>query len=291
MRFVFIQAEKAHFPVVTLCRVMQVSRSGLYAWQRRKPSPRAVANRALGAKIEDVHRQSRRTYGSPRVRAALLRDGETASRHRVARLMRQMGLAARRRRRFVRTTDSNHAFPIAPNVLQRDFNPKGLNQVWATDITYVATGEGWLYLAVVIDLFSRMVVGWAMGENIDRHLVLRALDMALVGRGPPAGLIHHSDRGSQYASDDYQAALRPRGITCSMSRKGDCWDNAVVESFFATLKIELIYRSDFTTRNEARQAIFEYIAVFYHRQRLHSTLGYVTPLEYERAFKSSALAP
>jgi putative transposase len=197
---------------------------------------------------------------------------------------------ARRKRRKVRTTDSNHAHPVAPNVLERDFSPVQPNRTWATDITYVWTGEGWLYLAVVLDLFSRMVVGWSMSEHIDTKLVLGALEMALEGRQPPQGLIHHSDRGSQYASAEYRQALASRGIQCSMSRKGNCWDNAVVESFFSSLKMELVYLTDFATRHQARSELFEYIEVFYNRKRRHSSLGYLSPRDYERAILPDRLA-
>jgi putative transposase len=207
---------------------------------------------------------------------------------RVARLMRQKGLAARRKRPFVRTTDSKHAHPVAPNVVARDFLPPGPNRTWAGDITYVWTAAGWLYLAVVLDLFSRRVIGWSMGERIDRQLPLAALDMALTGRAAPA--LYHSDRGSQYASEDYQRRLAERGITCSMSRKGNCWDNAVVESFFSSLKMELVHTRSFRTREEARLALFEYIEVFYNRKRLHSSLGYVSPAEYEHAADAQRLA-
>jgi transposase InsO family protein len=283
VKFGFIQAEKAHYPVALLCRVLGVSRAGYYAWEGREASARQKANAALAERIRRVHQQSRCNYGSPRVHAELKAQGEHVGRHRVARLMREEGLRARRRRRFVRTTDSKHGLPVAPNVLARDFRPPGPNRVWATDITYVPTREGWLYLAVVMDLFSRRIIGWAMGECIDRHLVLVALDMALKGRRPPEGLLHHSDRGSQYASEDYQRALAARGIRCSMSRKGNCWDNAVVESFFSTLKTELVHRVDFLTRAAAKSALFEFIEVFYNRKRRHSSLGYVSPAEFELA--------
>ncbi len=283
MKFGFIQAEKAQYPVALLCRVLGVSRAGYYAWEGREESARQKANAALAERIRQVHQQSRGNYGSPRVHAELKAQGEHVGRHRVARLMREEGLRARRRRRFVHTTDSKHGLPVAPNVLARDFRPPGPNRVWATDITYVPTREGWLYLAVVMDLFSRRIIGWAMAECIDRHLVLAALDMALKGRRPPEGLLHHSDRGSQYASEDYQRALAARGIRCSMSRKGNCWDNAVVESFFSTLKTELVHRVDFLTRAAAKSALFEFIEVFYNRKRRHSSLGYVSPAEFEQA--------
>jgi len=224
------------------------------------------------------------------VHAELRARGQRVSRKRVARVMGEHGLAARRRRRYVATTDSRHQQPVAPNVLERRFTPGQPNSTWVTDITSVGTRQGWLYLAVVLDLFSRKVVGWSMSQNIDRHLVLGALDMALQGRQPPRGLLHHSDRGSQYASADYRHALAARGIECSMSRKGNCWDNAVVESFFSTLKQELVYTTDFATHEQARLALFEYIEVFYNRQRRHSTLGYVSPVQFELAALPQKLA-
>lgn len=290
MRFAYIQAKKASYPVALLCRVLEVSRAGYYAWEGREVSARQKANAALAERIRQVHQDSRRTYGSPRVRAELKAQGQQVGRHRVARLMREAGLRARRRRRFVPTTDSKHGLPVATNVLARDFNPPQPDRVWATDITYVPTREGWLYLAVVLDLFSRRVIGWAMDSSIDRHLVLSALDMALRGRSPPEGLLHHSDRGSQYASEDYQRALAERGIRCSMSRKGNCWDNAVVESFFSTLKTELVHEMDFLTREAAKSALFEFIEVFYNRKRRHSSLGYVSPAEFEKAASQVPLA-
>ncbi len=290
MRFTAIQEEKANYPVAMLCRVLEVSRAGYYAWEGRETSARQKADAALVERIRQVHESSRRTYGSPRVRAELKAQGQRVGRHRVARLMRRAGLRARRRRRFVHTTDSKHGLPVAPNVLARDFNPPAPDRAWATDITYVPTREGWLYLAVVLDLFSRRVIGWAMDSRIDRHLVLSALDMALKSRRPPAGLVHHSDRGSQYACADYQRALAARGIRCSMSRKGNCWDNAVVESFFSTLKTELVHDRDFPTRESAKAALFEFIEVFYNRQRRHSALGYVSPVEFEKTASQVSLA-
>jgi putative transposase len=290
VKFELIDAQKARFPLSFMCRQLGVSRAGFYAWKRRPESERQKADRALAAEVAAVHQRSRGTYGSPRVHAELRARGHRVSRKRVARLMSQQELAARGRRRFVRTTDSRHAQPVAPNLLERDFSPGQPNSSWATDITYVWTRQGWLYLAVVLDLFSRLVVGWAMGEHIDRHLVLRALDMALKGRQPPRGLVHHSDRGSQYASDDYQQALASRGIQCSMSRKGNCWDNAVAESFFSSLKMELVHDADFATREQARAALFEYIEVFYNRQRRHSSLGYLSPVDFELAALPQKLA-
>ncbi|WP_152622440.1 IS3 family transposase [Archangium violaceum] len=283
VKFEFIDAEKAHFPVDFMCQQLGVSRSGYYAWKERPESERHKADRALAEVVTRIHQDSRGTYGSPRVHAELRARGQRVSRKRVARLMNEQELAARKRRRFVSTTDSRHNQPVAPNILERNFSPGQPNSTWATDITYVETKQGWLYLAVVMDLFSRKVVGWSMSENIDRHLVLNALDMALKGRQPPRGLLHHSDRGSQYASIDYQQELAARGIQCSMSRKGNCWDNAVVESFFSSLKQELVYTTAFATHEQARLALFEYIEVFYNRQRRHSSLGYVSPVDFELA--------
>jgi len=290
VKFEFIEAQKAHFPVDFMCEQLGVSRSGYYAWKERPESERHKADRALAEVVTRIHRDSRGTYGSPRVHAELRARGQRVSRKRVARLMNEQDLAARKRRRFVRTTDSRHNQPVAPNILERNFSPGQPDCTWATDITYVETKQGWLYLAVVMDLFSRKVVGWSMSERIDRHLVLNALDMALKGRQPPRGLLHHSDRGSQYASTDYQQALAARGIECSMSRKGNCWDNAVVESFFSTLKQELVYTTDFATHEQARLALFEYIEVFYNRQRRHSSLGYVSPVDFELAALPQKLA-
>jgi putative transposase len=290
VRFEFIDAQKAHFPIEFMCEQLEVSRSGFYAWKWRPESLRQQEEQQLAEEVAQVHQESRGTYGSPRVHAEMRARGRKVSRKRVARLMKKQKLQARKRRRSVRTTDSNHSNPVAPNVLERDFSPDKPNSTWATDITYVWTGEGWLYLAVVLDLFSRMVVGWSMSEHIDTKLVLGALEMALEGRQPPQGLLHHSDRGSQYASAEYQQALASRGIQCSMSRKGNCWDNAVVESFFSTLKLELVYLTDLPTRHQARLEILEYLEVFYNRRRRHSSLGYLSPWEYERAALPAKLA-
>lgn len=290
MRYVFIRAEKANYPVTVLCRVLQVSRPGFYAWFKRPESKRASTSRVLRARIRAVHEKSRGTYGSPRVHAALVSEGRRVGRARVAKLMRCEGLRARRRRRFVKTTDSRHDLPVAGNVLDRNFTATEPNRVWTTDITFIWTTEGWLYLAVIIDLFSRLVVGWSMSERIDRQLVLTALGMAKARRWPAAGLLHHSDRGSQYASEDYRKALEAGLMICSMSRKGNCWDNAVAESFFSTLKMELVYRTDYSTREAARASIFEYIEAFYNRERRHSSLGYLSPVEFEREAVHAKLA-
>ncbi len=281
MRYRFIAAEKALYPIALLCRLLQVSRSGYYAWCRRKESRRKAANRALLKQIERIHQQSQRRYGSPRIHQALQAEGVPAGRHRVARLMRQAGIHAQRRRPYRRTTDSAHDQPVAPNVLQRDFHSETPNEKWAADITYIPTQEGWLYLAVVLDLYARRVVGWAMSERLKEDLTLQALDMAIRQRQPPHGLLHHSDRGRQYASKAYRRRLSQQGIQASMSRVGNCWDNAVVESFFATLKTELIHQQDYPTREQARLAIFEYIEGFYNTHRCHSAIGYLSPAQFE----------
>jgi transposase InsO family protein len=283
VKFELIGQEKAHFPIAFMCRQLGVSRAGYYAWEKRPESARAREERALEVQVAEVHQQSRRTYGAPRVQRELRRRGVRVAKKRVARLMRSQHLVARARRRYVCTTDSRHAHAPAPNVLKRDFSPPAPDATWATDITYVPTAEGWLYLAVVMDLFSRRIAGWATSARIDRYLVLAALDMALAARRPPAGLVHHSDRGCQYACADYQAALASRGLVPSMSRKGNCWDNACVESFFSSLKTECVYRQRFSTHAAARLALFDYLEVFYNRSRLHSHLGYVSPAEYEAA--------
>ena len=289
MRFAFIQAEKAQYPVATLCRVLDVSRSGLYAFSRRRESRRSRQNRLLLFQIRDAHHESRRTYGSPRVHAELRDCGVRVGRNRIARLMRLDGLKARHRRRFVLTTRNDPNLPVAPNVLQRNFSPAAPNRAWAADITYIRTLEGWLYLAVVLDLYSRRVVGWATSARIDRDLVLAALAMAVERRAPTKGLVHHSDQGCQYASWNYQRTMRTLGIVCSMSRRGNCWDNAVVESFFSTLKTECVYRTSFATRQQARSALFDYVETFYNPKRRHSALGYVSPMQFEQRSSTEKL--
>ena len=281
MRYQFIKAEKAQFPVLVLCRTLRVSTSGYYAWRDRPESPRRQTDRRLLTAIRAVHQSSRGTYGSPRIHAELREQGHGVGRHRVARLMREDGLRARKRRRFRKTTQSSHPHPVAPNLLGRRFDVEGPNRAWVTDLTYVWTLQGWLYLCVILDLFSRRVVGWSMDSRIDQHLTLSALRMALSHREVAQGLVHHSDRGSQYAAGAYRKVLTAHGLECSMSRKGDCWDNAVAESFFATLKVELIHRSVSVSREQARNAIVEYIEAFYNRRRRHSYLGYVSPVEFE----------
>jgi transposase InsO family protein len=276
-----------------MCRVLAVSPAGFYAAQRRAPSARATRDQALRVKVREAHSRSRRRYGAPRVHAELQAQGERVGKKRVARLMRDDGIAGRRPRRWVRTTDTRHAEPLAPNVLERQFGVEqvaGPNRVWVSDLTYVPTREGWLFLAIVLDLAARRVVGWAMRETLDAELALAALRMALADRRPAAGLVHHSDRGSQYACGDYRALLAAHGLVASMSKKGDCWDNAVAESFFATLEIELILEADWLTRDAARQAIFAYIETWYNRERRHSSLGYRSPVQYEAEVFNHGLA-
>jgi putative transposase len=281
VRFAFIAAEKAFFPVALLCQVLQVSRSGFYAWQIRPPAARTQQNQRLAISVAAIYTHSHGRYGSPRVHAELCGSGQRTGRKRVARLMRMQGLRARPRRRYRRTTDSGHGLAIKGNVLARRFAAAQPNAGWVTDITYLWTLEGWLYLAVILDLFSRRVVGWSMSESLERGLVLDALKMALAERQPPPGLIHHSDRGSQYASHDYQQMLAQHGMIASMSRRANCWDNAVAESFFATLKMELVYQTQWSTRDQARTAVFEYIELFYNRRRRHSAIGYLSPYQFE----------
>ena len=281
MKFVFIAAEKAVYPVGVLCDVLGVSRSGYYAWSGRPEPARATSDAQLKAQIAVVHEKSRSTYGSPRVHAELRGKGVRVGKKRIERLMREDGIKARQKRRFRHTTDSNHTHPIAPNVLGRQFTVTVPNKVWVTDVTYIATDEGWLYLAAILDLFSRRVVGWATSATNDRALALDALELALRARRPAAGLLHHSDRGSPYASEDYREALHKRGLVASMSRSGDCWDNAVAESFFATLKTELVDHERYPTRAAAMASIGDYVERFYNPARLHSHLGYKSPIEFE----------
>lgn len=287
MRYEFIRAEKVRFPVRLMCRLLEVSRSGFYAWLKRRDSLE-LNDRQLLQLIREIFAQSHETYGSPRIYRELRARGVRCDKARVERLMRENEITPPRKKKYRVTTDSNHKNPVAPNVLQRDFTSPAPNRRWVSDITYVWTWAGWLYLAVVLDLFSRRVVGWAMDSRLDTEsLTLNALHMALRNRAPDRGLIHHSDRGTQYTSGDFRKVLDARGIVCSMSRRGDCWDNAVAESFFATLKLDLIFRRTFRTRREARQAIYRYIEVFYNRQRRHSYLGYHSPAEFEELASSA----
>ncbi len=276
-----MEMHKDQFSTTAMCRVFGVSKSGYYAWVRRPESQRSLDDDKLGNEIERVHKESKQTYGSPRIHAELRSNGIRCGRKRVARLMRDRDLSPKSAKKFKVTTDSGHKLPVAENLLDQKFEQQDCNQTWAADITYVWTGQGWLYLAVVLDLFSRRVVGWSMQRTMTRDLVLSALKMAIGSRRPGSNLLHHSDRGSQYASGDYQQMLGRFGITCSMSRKGNCWDNAPVESFFATLKRELVHHKYYHTRDEARADIFEYIESWYNRKRLHSSLGYMSPCDYE----------
>jgi putative transposase len=283
-----MEAYRKEMGVTRLSRVLSVSRSGFYAWRRRPEGVRSRERRELLGAIRKIHEEVDQVYGAPRMVRELRADGHRCARHRVARIMRSAGLRARRRLgRRPRTTDSKHALPVAPNVLSQKFTVEVPDRVWVGDITYLRTGEGWLYLAVLLDLYSRRVVGWALDRNIDRSLALRALTMALDRRRPDPALLHHTDRGSQYASTDYQLELEEAGLRCSMSRKGNCYDNAVAESFFATLKKELAHHRRWRTRDEATPAIFEYIEGFYNRRRRHSALGYRSPVEYEEAMRTA----
>ena len=277
-----MEAEKASFPIAVMCRVLGVSRSAYYAWRHRpQVSELAKRNAALLKQIRGVHERSRGTYGSPRVHRQLPRESMRVGRKRVERLMREHGLRGRVRRRFRVTTDSNHTLPVAPNTLNREFEVDTPDRVWAGDITYIRTKTGWCYLAVIIDLYSRLVVGWSLAEHMRTELIENALLTALGQRNPSPDLLHHSDRGSQYASTGYRNQLSKRRIEVSMSRRGNCWDNAVVESFFGTVKQELVHHEQCANIVEVRSAIHDYIEVFYNRQRIHSSLGYRTPTEVD----------
>lgn len=282
MRFALIDAAKEEFPVHRLCRVLGVSQSGYFAWKGRPACRRQHEDMVLLAHVRSAFALSNGTYGSPRMTRELQDGGLAVGRRRTARLMRENGLRARQTRRFRRTTDSHHAWPIAPNLLDQDFSAERPNQKWGSDISYIWTREGWLYLAVVIDLFARRVVGWAMADRLHRELALTALRKALIMRRPAPGLIHHADRGSQYCSADYQAELRNHGLLISMSGKGNCYDNAMVETFFKTLKSELVWRTMFETRRDAEQAIGRYIDGFYNPIRRHSALDFTSPAQFEK---------
>lgn len=288
MRYRFVDENKRIFEVGVMCGVLQVSRSGYYAWRDRPTSPRAVESSRLGALVAEVHAASRKNYGAPRVHAELRARGEKCGRHRVARLMRERELHGRVRRRYRTTTKSDPRARVAPNLLARDFRAAGPDQAWVGDITYLWTREGWMYLAVLIDLYSRRVVGWSMSERMPVGLTLAALEMAVGRRGSLAGLVHHSDRGSQYTAKGYQGRLGELGVRSSMSGKGNCYDNAVAESFFHSLKTELMDEMPFERRAEARAKVFDYIEVFYNRQRRHSTLGYLSPVAFEQSAQKVA---
>jgi len=283
VRYRFIEEHRAQWPVRLLCQVLGVSAGGYYAWRDRPASAQEQRREALVVAIRAIHQEVKQRYGSPRVHAELVARGQACCVNTVAKLMRAHGITAKTQRNFRCTTDSNHDRPVADNLLERQFEPTAANRAWVADITYIPTREGWLYLAAVEDLYSRQIVGWSMGERITSRLVVDALEMAVSRRLPGEGLVAHSDRGSQYASEHYQRLLEKHGITCSMSRRGDCWDNAPMESFFASLKKELVHHEDYQTRAEARASVFEYIEVFYNRLRRHSALGYLSPVEYEQA--------
>ena len=283
MKYQFVAAYQAEHRLTRLCQTLGVSRSGYYAWRRRPASPRTRANARLVGQMQQLHRQTKERYGAVKLWRALLASGVACGRHRVARLRRQYGLMARRVRRF-RVVIEHHQFaPPAPNRLQQVFVAPAPNRIWAGDLTAIATRAGWVYLAVILDLYSRRVIGWAMSPRPDQHVALTALQMAMTHRRPRPGLIHHTDQGATYTSVAYQRQLVQTGLVASMSRKGNCYDNAVVESFFSTLKNELVHERDYHTREEAQAEVFEFIEVFYNRQRLHQTLGYVSPVQFEGA--------
>jgi putative transposase len=290
VRYALIDAHRARYPVRMMCELLGVSRSGYLAWRGRGPSPRARENARLLGEVRAIHSASDGNYGSPRVYEELRAQGNVVSLNRVRRLMNKHGIAARHKRKFRATTDSRHKLPVAPNRLGQHFVAERPDQVWLTDVTYLWTEEGWLYLACVLDLYSRLIVGWAMSERNDRHLVIAALGMAYFQRRPAPGLIHHGDRGSVYCSHDYQKQLDHYGMVCSMSGKGNCYDNAPMESWFKTLKVERVNGRRYATREQARSDVFSYIETFYNPRRRHSSLGYVSPREFERRFAAKGAA-
>ena len=286
MRYAWIQEHTKTFPVAVMCRVLQVSTSGYYDWLGRKPSSQQQRREQIAQQAAHSYFESKRIYGYRKVYQDLLEGGVLCCEETVRRIMRRIGLYSRIKGKFVVTTDSGHDLIVAANLLDRNFTAEMPNQKWVADITYVATDEGWLYLAAVMDLFSRRIVGWAMSEHIDASLVVSAMAMALSQRRPEVGLLHHSDRGSQYASDVFQELLQDNGIVCSMSRKGDCWDNACMESFFGSLKTEWVTVKKYKTRDEAEKDIFKYIELFYNRKRRHAALGYLSPAAYEESYET-----
>jgi putative transposase len=288
MRYTLISENKGGFKIGRMCKALDVSRSGYYAWRKRPESKRSRENRKLAAQIKVIHMDKyKKAYGSPRIYKELDEKGISCSPNRVARVMKKEGIRAIVPRKFKATTNSKHNFPVAPNLLKQDFNVKEPNKVWLADITYIRTSEGWLYLASVMDLGSRRIKGWAMSDRITQELTLNALDMAITNNPDTNNIIHHSDRGSQYACNEYRKHLKKNGLICSMSRKGNCWDNAPMESFFHTLKTEWAYRFKYKTRKEAKASLFGYIEIFYNRQRRHSALQYMNPCQYEE-FKMAA---
>jgi putative transposase len=292
VRFAFIDAEKARYPIATLCRCLDVSESGYHAWKKRPPSKLATENERITAHLRAEFKRSRETYGSPRLTDELRDGGIKAGRHRVARLMREAGIRAKKPRRFKKTTDSRHDLPRAPNLVERRFDEIATapNKLWVSDLTYIWTWQGWVYLCVFLDVFSRKIVGWALDETMEAHVVTRAAQMAIARRSPLPGLIMHSDQGSQYASHLYRDLVEEHEFLRSMSRKGDCWDNAVAESFFATIKGDLLDRRSWATRAQVESAVSEWIEVFYNGQRRHSALGNVSPVNYERLTREAHAA-
>lgn len=288
MRFAFIHAEKASFPVAAMCRLFEVTRQGYYAYVNRPPCQRVRDDAELCGTAREIFEESKATYGSPRVHRELRARGHRVGKRRVERLLRGMGLTPPRPRRHCKTTTRDDSHPVAPNLLARVFEAQRPNERWVTDITYIWTQQGWVYLAAILDLFSRAIVGWAVDTTLSTRLPMAALDAAIQRRRPDAKLLHHSDRGCQYTSKEYRVALKSLGITVSMSRTGNCWDNAVAESFFATLKGELLHRREWRDGYEIREAVFEYVEVFYNRRRLHSTLDYKTPAQVEEEFQQAA---
>jgi len=288
--YAFIAVEKAQHSISRLCRLLGVSRSGYYAWCRRKPSRRSRVDQALTAQIRTIHQQSRTTYGAPRIHAELRAQGVRCGRKRVARLMRQTGLVGCHRRRRRSLTRRATADVVAPDLVQRRFRASAPNQLWVADLTYLPTAEGWLYLAVILDAFQRQIVGWAMASHLRVELVIEALELALWRQQPPSGLIHHSDRGSQYTALAFGQRLQRSGLVASMGRAGDAYDNALVEAFFATLKSELAALQPWPTRQAARTAVFDYLECWYNPQRRHSALGYLSPIEYERRWQLNQVA-
>lgn len=284
MRYAWIDSQRDSYPLQTLCEMLDVSTSGYADWKKCGGPTHWLSDEQLLALIRAVHAEYRQAYGSPRITAELKSRGIPASLERVKRLMKENGIRAKHKRRYKATTDSKHALPVAPNLLERQFVASGPEQVWTADITYIPTRDGWLYLAVVMDLYTRMIVGWSMDSRMTRELVMDALRMARFRRKPRPGMLHHSDRGSQYCSHDYQALLSEYGMVASMSRKGNCWDNAPMESFFNSLKNERVFHEDYETRAKAKQDLFEYIEVFYNRRRRHSALGYRSPEQHYAAW-------
>lgn len=282
MKYQFIKRHRLEFPVVKMCRVLGVVASGYYSWLKHPKSKREQENEMLLEKIQEIFNKNKGRYGSPRITDDLREQGHQCGKNRIAELMRQNGIKAKGKRKYKVTTDSEHSKQVAPNLLNQKFTATAMNQIWVTDITYIWTREGWLYLAAILDLHTRGVIGWALESRMTKELVAKAFVQAIMNRKPPRGVIHHSDRGSQYASDDYRRLMKLYGFVPSMSRKGNCWDNALMESFFHTLKTELVHDENYRTRAEARKSIFEYIEIYYNRQRKHSALGYKTPWQMEK---------